>query len=121
MLIWKDANTSKYPISTNEDNLIYGIGFCGRDRSIKTLDRYLVMSNNGQIDGKDNCLVKFRFKQVITDFTQNEEHFIKLDGLEVVAVKKLHLGREDPLSKLIFQHRIRYDPLSIEKICACLQ
>lgn len=41
---------------------------------------------------------------------------IILNNFQIIQYKKFDKLRADPLSRIIFQHRIRNDPLSIEEI-----
>lgn len=45
---------------------------------------------------------------------------IQLNEFEIVQYKKYHNGRVDSLSKIMFQYRMIYDPLTIEVIASTL-
>lgn len=45
---------------------------------------------------------------------------VQLNEFEIVQYKKYHNGRVDSLSKIMFQFRMIYDPLTIEAIALML-
>ena len=110
-MIWKDLQTSKYPIDTfgeEPNELIYGMGKVFKDGSIKTRDGYLI----GKIDksliaGKAAGYIKFSVRGLEI---QNNEGISFID-FQPISWKGF-FRVSDSLSRIIFQYRIRYDPLT---------
>ena len=119
VLIWKDHQTSKYPVdetTPNDHHSIYGVGKLAKDGCIYSADKILFGKlNTANIVGKPKGFVRFRITGI--EFGgEDPENPMNFSGFEVMSYKGYSKPRADPMNRLIFQYRIRHDPLKIEDI-----
>lgn len=142
-MIWKDHQTSKYPIDEytkpmqeegegkTKPDYIYGMGKVTRSGNIFSLDGYkLGHLDPSIIPAFTGGYVRYKITSVKFNGQEGDSNTMKAEGEgEMDAGMKIDLkdfeviqyrryGRAEPLSRVIFQYRIRHDPLTIEQIAS---
>ena len=111
--------TAKFVLETIEEGMeemsIGGIGRLSKNGFVWTADKQCV----GKIDpnlfiSKEIAYVKFKF----TDLKQSSNNSMGFELVNFSPVKFKPYSRlfADSFSRLVFQYRVRHDPLSIEEI-----
>ena len=116
VLVWKDQNTSQYPIDTDNGVIteeVYGTGSFNKKGEVYTLDNELVgQVSLGYLNGWKKGFLRFSFNGF--KFENDKEKRIRLMNFLPIKLKGNKQVFADPLSRLIFQYRVRKDPLKFE-------